>query len=92
MYGYEIAATVHRTTNGAFTFKEGSLYPSLHKLEADGLITGQWEEPAGEGGSGGRKRRTYHITPKGRTALRSKLDSWNELVAAVHSILEDTHG
>lgn len=94
MYGYEIAATVHRQTGGAFTFKEGSLYPSLHKLEAEGLITGKWEE-AGEGGKageGGRKRRYYHLTAAGRATLREKLDSWNELVRAVQAILEETHG
>jgi len=92
MYGYEIAATVHRDTAGAFTFKEGSLYPSLHKLEADGLITGKWEEAAAEEGNVGRKRRYYHITSKGRSALREKIASWNELVSAVGSILENVHG
>ena len=44
MYGYEIAATVHRDTDGTFTWREGSLYPSLHRMEADDLIVGQWEE------------------------------------------------
>jgi DNA-binding PadR family transcriptional regulator len=97
MYGYEIAATVHKDTAGAFTFKEGSLYPSLHKLEAEGLIVGQWEEaPAGDGGEGGtgggRKRRYYHLTPKGKGALREKVDSWNELVKAVSAVLEKRHG
>src|SRR5205823_7294175 len=57
MYGYEIAATVHRDTDGTFTWREGSLYPSLHKLEADGLVAGQWEEK-----ETGRKRKYYHIT------------------------------
>lgn len=100
MYGYEIAATVHKDTAGAFTFKEGSLYPSLHKLEADGLITGQWEDPpsdtpprpAAAPPAGGRKRRYYHLTPKGKAALRDKLDSWNELVRAVSAVLEKRHG
>ena len=44
MYGYEIAATVHADTDGAFTWREGSLYPNLHKMQADGLIVGEWEE------------------------------------------------
>src|SRR5947209_20135198 len=67
MYGYEIAATVHRDTDGAFTWREGSLYPNLHKLQADGLIAGEWEEK-----ETGRKRRYYHITAKGRAALKEK--------------------
>lgn len=85
MYGYEIAATVHRDTDGAFTWREGSLYPNLHKLEADGLIDGKWEEK-----ETGRKRRYYRITRKGRTALGEKVQSWQELTNAVNRILDQT--
>jgi PadR family transcriptional regulator, regulatory protein PadR len=87
MYGYEIAATVHRDTDGTFTWREGSLYPSLHKMEAEGLITGEWEEK-----ESGRKRRYYHITKKGRTALAAKVQAWSELCGAVNRILEKSNG
>lgn len=87
MYGYEIAATVHRDTDGTFTWREGSLYPNLHKLQADGLILGEWEEK-----ETGRKRRYYHITKKGRAALREKIESWQELSTAVNRILEKSDG
>ncbi len=87
MYGYEIAATVHRDTDGAFTWREGSLYPNLHKLQADGLIVGEWEEK-----DTGRKRRYYHLTQKGRAALREKIRSWNELSEGVRRILEKSNG
>src|SRR5215472_12573910 len=87
MYGYEMAATVQRDTEGTFTWREGSLYPSLHKLEADGLIVGEWEEK-----ETGRKRRYYRITPKGRAALKQKLRSWTELCGAVNRILEKSDG
>jgi PadR family transcriptional regulator PadR len=87
MYGYEIAATVHRDTDGSFTWREGSLYPSLHKMEADGLIVGEWEEK-----ETGRKRRYYHITKKGKAGLQEKVQSWTELCQAVNSILEKSDG
>jgi len=87
MYGYEIAATVHRDTNGSFTWREGSLYPNLHKLQADGLIVGQWEEK-----DTGRKRRYYHLTQKGRAALQEKVRCWNELSEGVRCILEKSNG
>jgi transcriptional regulator len=87
MYGYEIAATVHQDTDGAFTWREGSLYPSLHKLEAGGLIAGAWEEK-----ETGRKRRYYHITKKGLAALQEKVQSWTELCRAVNRILEKSDG
>lgn len=87
MYGYEIAATVHDETGGAFTWREGSLYPNLHKLAADGLIAGRWEEK-----QTGRKRRYYHITDKGRKALIEKVQSWNDLCRGVARILEQSDG
>ena len=87
MYGYEIAATVHRDTDGAFTWREGSLYPSLHKMAADGLIVGEWEEK-----ETGRKRRYYRLTDKGREALVEKVQSWTELCNAVNRILEKSDG
>lgn len=87
MYGYEIAATVHRDTDGTFTWREGSLYPSLHKMEADGLIVGRWEEK-----ETGRRRRYYHVTRKGREALKGKVQSWTELCRAVNRILERSDG
>ena len=87
MYGYEIAATVHRDTDGTFTWREGSLYPSLHKLEADGQIVGEWEEK-----ETGRKRRYYHITKEGKAVLKERLQSWSELCSAVNSILEKSNG
>lgn len=87
MYGYEIAATVHKDTDGAFTWREGSLYPNLHKMEADALIVGEWEEK-----ETGRKRRYYRITKKGRDALKEKTQSWQELCSAVNQILEKSHG
>jgi len=87
MYGYELAATVQGDTDGAFRWREGSLYPSLHKLEQGGLIVGKWEEK-----ETGRKRRYYHITKKGRAALAEKRDSWAQLCRAVNRVLEKSDG
>ena len=87
MYGYEIAATVHHETDSALAWREGSLYPSLHKLQADELITGEWEEK-----ESGRKRRYYHLTRKGRKALTEKIASWQGLTHNVNRILEQSNG
>jgi transcriptional regulator len=87
MYGYEMTATMHRDTDGAFSWREGSLYPSLHKMEQAGLIVGEWEER-----ETGRKRRYYHITKAGRAALKDKRESWESLCAAVNRILENANG
>jgi PadR family transcriptional regulator PadR len=83
MYGYEIVTTVREETDGAFQWKEGSLYPSLHKLERSGLVRGRWE-----GGPG--RRRYYHLTQAGRAALAEKSTSWAQLCRAIRRVLEKT--
>ncbi len=87
MYGYEIAATVHKDTDGAFRWREGSLYPALHKLEQAKLIAGEWEEK-----ETGRKRRYYRLTAKGRAVLAEKTAAWAELCRAVNRVLEVSNG
>jgi PadR family transcriptional regulator PadR len=86
MYGYEIATTVARDTGGAFQWKEGSLYPALHRLERDGLIRSKWE-----GESGGRRRKYYDLTDEGREALRERIECWGQLHQAVNQVLEKSH-
>ena len=87
MYGYELATTVRQDTDGVFDWKEGSLYPTLHKLEADGLIRGQWEDS-----DSARKRKYYHITKAGQQALAGKRQAWNQISTAVNQVLERSHG
>ena len=82
MYGYEIVKTVRDASGGALEFKEGSLYPSLHKLERDGFIAGRWE-----GDPGGRRRKYYELTERGRGALAGEMASWRQLAVAVNRIL-----
>jgi transcriptional regulator len=87
MYGYEIAATVRGETDGAFDWTEGSLYPSLHRLERNGLVTGRWE-----GEPGTRRRRYYSLTDAGRETLAGKSESWARLCRAVNQVLENSNG
>ena len=67
MYGYEIVKVVNERTGGLFEWKEGTLYPCLHSLEAGGLLLSHWREAPS-----GRKRKYYRITAKGRAQLRGK--------------------
>lgn len=83
MYGYELAATVKEKTGGAFEWKAGSLYPSLHKLEKDGLVQAQWQ-----GKPEGRQRKYYHLTAAGDQALAEKTKAWSSISQAVNQVLE----
>ncbi len=85
MYGYQIIKELERRSQGYFKFKEGTLYPALHRLERAKLITGKWQVlPSG------RQRRYYHITDKGRAALAEQQSQWQEFLAALHLITQST--
>lgn len=82
MYGYEIIKVMEIKSNGIFSFKEGTLYPILHSLEADGLIEAYWSE-----GDGGRKRKYYKLTDKGRLFMEEKKEEWSTFKSAVDEVL-----
>jgi len=82
MYGYDIIRTVNEKTNGVFKWKEGSLYPALHRLENEGLISGEWMQNDGK-----RPRKYYAITHKGAKVLEKKTIQWTEFSTAVNALL-----
>ena len=85
MYGYQIIKELETRSQGYFKFKEGTLYPALHRLERAGLILGKWQVLPG-----GRQRRYYHITNKGRSILIEKRDQWRDFLAAMNLVLRPT--
>jgi len=80
-YGYQIIRELEKRSESVFLLNEGALYPVLHKLETEGHISSYWEE------TGGRKRKYYHLTPKGSTFFESKHREWQEFSAMVSKIL-----
>ena len=82
MYGYEIIRVVNERTNRAFEWKEGTLYPCLHRLESAGLISGRWMDA-----ESGRRRRYYAITRKGAAVLAEKSGEWSAFARAVNALL-----
>ncbi len=83
MYGYQILKELEGRSQGYFKFKEGTLYPALHRLERTGLLVGGWRAL-----SGGRQRRYYHITEKGHSVLVERRAQWQELFVAVNLIIQ----
>lgn len=72
MYGYEITQKVKEQTDGQLELREGALYPTLHKLEADGLVV------TDKIFIGKRIRKYYALTPKGSEVTTNKI---NEIVS-----------
>jgi PadR family transcriptional regulator PadR len=83
MYGYQIVKELETRSQGYFKFKEGTLYPALHRLEKSGLISGNWEMLAN-----GRQRRYYRITAKGQAKLTAEKTQWLDFFKAVKLILQ----
>ena len=83
MYGYQIIKELEQRSQGFFKFKEGTLYPALHRLEKAGLILGKWQLL-----SNGRPRRYYHITAKGRTKLAVERTQWQDFLTAMNLIFQ----
>jgi PadR family transcriptional regulator PadR len=87
MYGYQIIKELKERSQGYFRFKEGTLYPALHRLEAAGLVRGSWERlPSG------KERRYYHLTDKGRKLLEVMVAEWRGFSAAVNLVMQPTTG
>ena len=81
-HGYRIAQSIKERSKGVLDFREGTLYPALHKLENEGLVD-SYEEV-----ENGRPRRYYRITKSGRAILAKDRAEWRELSRAVTVILE----
>src|SRR2546427_5850804 len=63
MYGYELVAELKRRSDGVVDLPEGTVYPSLRRLERNGLIRGRWVDTAG-----GPRRPLYRLAQGGATA------------------------
>jgi len=83
MYGYQIIKELERRSQGYFQFKEGTLYPALHRLERAGLVVGRWQMlPSGQ------QRKYYHITEKGLATLAEKIGQWQDFLTAMNLIIQ----
>jgi len=81
-HGYAIMEALRAGSDGQVDLPTGTIYPALRRLERAGLLAGEWDE------AGGRRRRTYSLTPAGRRALVAERGTWRDFSAAVTALLE----
>lgn len=82
MYGYEMIKELEFKSENVFSLKEGTLYPVLHALEADGTIE-SYEKVS----ETGRIRKYYHITQNGMKILKNKKKEWDTYQKAVNKVI-----
>ena len=82
VHGYAIIDSLRARSGGTFDLPEGTVYPALHRLEKDGLLSSHWSEETG------RRRRVYQLTPKGLESLARRQSEWRQFSQAVDATVE----
>ena len=80
-HGYGIIRRLRLRSSDVFRLAEGTVYPTLHRLERDGLVKSRWTAASG------RRRRVYRITRSGHEALSVRRLEWREFSRAVEAVL-----
>ncbi len=86
VHGYAVVQRLAERSGGGFTLPEGTVYPALHRLEADGLLRSRWSKAEG------RRRREYELTATGRSRLGERTSQWREFASAVERVLGSAAG
>ncbi len=81
-YGYELIKEIERTSGGALSLKEGTLYPILHSLEKEGAVESYWEEKADT-----RRRKYYRLTKAGKALLKERTQEWHDFRSLIDQVL-----
>ncbi|HEY5060918.1 MAG TPA: PadR family transcriptional regulator [Gemmatimonadaceae bacterium] len=84
-HGFSIARWIQDTTDDVLRLEEGSLYPTLHRLEDKGWITSRWGTSANN-----RRARFYELTAVGRRQLAEETRDWWKYAEAIAKVLTAT--
>jgi DNA-binding PadR family transcriptional regulator len=82
MYGYQISQEMSQRSGGYFDMKEGLLYPLLHRMQREGLVSSKWQTA-----DGCRRRKYYAITASGKEALQEQAHEWEMFMSKLQSVI-----
>jgi len=82
MYGYEITQRVKDLSSGKILLTEGALYPTLHRLEAEGLLKTETVL------MGKRVRKYYSLTTEGKSLVKERVSEFIEFIHTMGSVLQ----
>lgn len=80
-HGYEVIAALKDRSEGLFDLPEGTVYPSLHRLEDAGLVASEWATVSR------RRRRVYRLTAAGEASLAQKRQEWQRFATGMSAVL-----
>lgn len=84
LYGLEMVSRLEKIPGLAIT--EGTIYPLLSRLRAEGLVFAEWIETES------RPRRYYSLSEKGRQMLAGLNEAWVEFVNGISTVIENKGG
>lgn len=82
MHGYGIAQRIQQVSEDSLRVEEGSLYPALHRIEQQGLISAEWRSTESH-----RRAKYYRLTAAGRLQLAREEANWGRVSSAVAKVL-----
>ena len=82
-HGWDIAQRIRQVSGEILSVNQGSLYPALHRLEAQGRIASEWGAS-----DNNRQAKFYKLTKKGERQLKDETAQWERMTLAVQKILE----
>jgi len=80
-HGYRVVELLRERSEGVFDLAEGTVYPSLYRLERHGLVASRWAT------HDRRRRRMYHLTRSGRRELARRRGAWERFGHAMEAVL-----
>ena len=85
MHGWGVSQRIQQISRDVLQVNQGSLYPSLHRLEDRGWITAEWGISENN-----RRAKFYQITAEGRRQLAAEMEGWQRYALAVQRVLQAT--
>jgi PadR family transcriptional regulator len=83
LHGWAISQRIAQVSNDVLLVQQGSLYPSLHRLERRGWIAAEWGESENR-----RRAKFYSLTAEGQAQLKLETERWHRLADAVGRVLQ----
>ena len=84
LHGFAIAERIHALSRDVLIVEEGSLYPSLYRMEEKGWIEAEWGQS-----DKGRRAKFYTLTKEGRNQLVAERQTWDRIALAIGDVLKN---
>ena len=84
MHGWGIVDRLSQLSKNALKLGEGSVYPSLYRMETKGWIKATWAQT-----DNNRQAKYYSLTRAGRKQLEAEQQSWEQLSAIIAAVMRN---